>query len=67
LKLAQQGGAPLNQVGYDRPLFLGRRPSIKEVTLPTWIAESLLIVLSVDINQWSHLCRKAANRHQFVI
>jgi hypothetical protein len=46
---------------------LGLRPAVKEFALPTWVTETLLIVLPVNIYPWSDLTGQSPDRHQLIV
>jgi hypothetical protein len=67
LELLVQGAALLNQAGDLGALPLGLRPSIKQLALSCWITQTLLVMLTVNINERADLAGKAADRHEFVV
>jgi hypothetical protein len=62
-----QGTALLNKAGDLGTMPLSLRPSIKQLTLSYWVTESLLVMLTVNINKRADLASEATDRHEFVV
>jgi hypothetical protein len=67
LELLVQGTALQNEAGYLGALPLGLRPSIEQLALSCWVTQTLLVMLTVNINERADLAGKAADRHQLVV
>jgi hypothetical protein len=67
LELLVQGGALQNEACYLGALPLGLRPSIEQLALSCWITQTLLVMLTVNINERADLAGEAADRHQLVV